>query len=152
MSLKDKLAEDFTEAMRGRQELRLSTLRMLRAGIKNAEVARGRPLDDGEVLEVIAKQIKEREDSIEQFQKAQRSDLAEKEQREMDILKVYMPEQMSREEIVVAAEKIIAETGARGPQDKGKVMPVIMGQLRGRAGGRDINEVVTELLSRPVQS
>ncbi len=149
MSLKDKLAEDFTAAMRGREEQRLSTLRMLRAGIKNAEVARGRALDDGEVLEVIAKQIKEREDSIEQFQKANRSDLAEKEQQEKDILKVYMPEQLSREEIVEVVQKVIAETGARGPQDKGKVMPVIISQLRGRAGGKEINEVVTEALSRP---
>ena len=152
MALKDKLDEDFKEAMRGREERRLSTLRMLRAGIKNAEVARGRPLDEGEIVEVIAKQIKEREESIDIFQKAKRSDLVDKEQQEMNTLKVYMPEQVSREEISAVAQKVISETGARGPQDKGKVMPMIIGQLRGRAAGKEINEVVTELLSRGSQS
>lgn len=150
MALKDKLDEDFKDAMRGREARRLSTLRMLRAGIKNAEVARGRPLVEGEIVEVIAKQIKEREESSDIFEKGQRPDLADKEREEANILKVYMPEQASREEILAVVQKVISETGARGPQDKGKVMPVVIGQLKGKAAGKEINDVVTEQLSRAV--
>lgn len=149
MDLREKLAEDFKEAMRSKDEHRLSALRLLRAAIKNAEVARGKTLEEGAVVEVIGRQIREREESIEQFKKGQRPDLVAKEEQQLAALRPYMPKQLSREEIAEAAQKVISESGARGPQDKGKVMPVIMGQLRGKAGGREINEVVTELLSRP---
>jgi len=100
------------------------------------------------VAGVIAKQVKQRRDSIEEFRKGAREDLMAKEEAEMALLLAYLPEQMSREEITEAARRVIAETGASAPGDKGKVMPVLINQLRGRAEGRQINEVVTELLAQ----
>lgn len=147
MSLKEKLAEDLKEAMRARDETRKSAIRMALAAIKNAEVAAIKEFDDPEVLGVIAKQVKQRRESIEEFRKAGRQDLVEKETAEMRVLESYLPAQMSREEIAVEARKVVEEVGARGPQDKGKVMAAIMPRLAGRAEGRTVNEVVTEILS-----
>lgn len=147
MSLKEKLAEDLKDAMRSRDESRKTAIRMLLTAIKNAEVAAIRQFDDAEVLAVIAKQVKQRRESIEEFKKAGRQDLVDKEMAEMRVLEAYLPAQMSRDEIVAEAQKVIAELGARGPQDKGKVMGAIMPRLSGRAEGRLVNEVVTELLA-----
>lgn len=147
MSLKEKLAEDLKDAMRSRDESRKTAIRMLLTAIKNAEVAAIRQFDDAEVLAVIAKQVKQRRESIEEFNKAGRQDLVDKEMAEMRVLEAYLPAQMSRDEIVAEAQKVIAELGARGPQDKGKVMGAIMPRLSGRAEGRLVNEVVTELLA-----
>ena len=134
-------------AMRARDETKLSVIRMVRAAVKNAEVAKGGELDDAGVMAVIQKDVKEHRDSIAEFQKGNRQDLVARSESEMAILSSYLPEQLSREDIAAAVRKVIAETGAQGLSDRGKVMPVIMGQLRGKAEGRDINEVVTELLS-----
>lgn len=147
MSLKEKLAEDLKDAMRARDETRKSAIRMALAAIKNAEVAAIKEFGDAEVLGVIAKQVKQRRESIEEFQKAGRQDLVDKETAEMRVLESYLPAQMSREEIVAEARKVVEEVGARGPQDKGKVMAAIMPRLAGRAEGRTVNEVVTEILS-----
>lgn len=147
MSLKEKLAEDLKEAMRARDETRKSAIRMALAAIKNAEVAAIKQFGDPEVLGVIAKQVKQRRESIEEFRKAGRQDLVDKETAEMRVLESYLPAQMSREEIVAEARKVVDEVGARGPQDKGKVMAAIMPRLAGRAEGRTVNEVVTEILS-----
>ena len=118
-----------------------------RAGIKNAEVAKGGPLDEAGVLQIIVKEVKERKDSLVEFQKASRNDLIETAELEIGILMVYMPEQLSLEEVEAAAKAVIQQVGAAGPSDKGKVMSVIMGQLRGKADGSEINAVVTELLA-----
>jgi len=149
MSLKDKLADDLKDALRQGDETRKSAIRMTIAAVKNAEVAAIKQLDDPEVLAVIAKQVKQRKESIEEFGKAGRQDLVDKEAAEMRILETYLPPAMSREEIVQEARKVIAEGGAKGPGDKGKVMSALMPLLAGRAEGRLINEVVTELLANP---
>jgi len=148
MSLKEQLSTDLKEALRAGDERRKSTLRFLMAAIHNAEIEAGHELEDGGVASVIAKQVKQRRDSIEEFRKGAREDLVAKEEAELALLLAYLPEQMSREEIAEAARRVIAETGASVPGDKGKVMPVLINQLRGRAEGRQINEVVTELLAQ----
>lgn len=147
MSLKEQLANDLKEAIRQGDEARKTSIRMVTWAIKNAEVAAGKPLTDAEVLSVIARQIKQRRESIAEFSKAQRQDLVEKEEAELRVLQSYMPPPATREEIVEAARRVIAEVGARSPADKGKVMPVLIRELAGRAEGREINEVVTDLLA-----
>jgi len=126
--------------------VRRATLRLLLSSVRNTEIARRADLADGDILGVIAKEIKQRQESIEAFKQGSRQDLVDKEEAEMAVLKGYLPEQVSHEEIVAVARRIIAEAGAHGPGDKGKVMPKIIAQLKGRADGREINEVVTGLL------
>ena len=155
MSLKDQLNADLRDAMRAGEETRKSTLRLLITAIRNAEIpAEGATapatrieLDDGGVLNVIRREVKQRRDSIDAYVNANRRDLAEREEAELAILATYLPAQMSRDEIEVVVRDVIQRVGASGPADKGKVMPVIMSELRGKAEGRDINAVVTELLA-----
>jgi hypothetical protein len=147
MSLKDRLAEDLKDAIRGADERRKIAIRLVVAAVKNVEVAQGAPLDDSGVLKVISKEASRRRESIDQFRKGQREDLVALEEAELVILQTYLPPAVSRDEIVQAARAVIAQVGARGPADKGKVMPVLIGQLAGRAEGREINEVVTQLLA-----
>ncbi|HEX77874.1 MAG TPA: GatB/YqeY domain-containing protein [Dehalococcoidia bacterium] len=146
MSLQERLREDLKEAIRQGDMPRRSAIRMVMAAITNAEKAQGTTLDDPGVLGIIAKQVKQRRESIEAFDKGGRSDLVGQETAELAVLEAYLPRQMSRDEIVAEARKVIEEVGARGPGDKGKVMPKLIAQLRGRAEGKDINAVVTELL------
>jgi len=152
MALKDKLAGDLKEAIRGRDERRKTAIRLVVAAIKNAEVAGGSPLDDAGVLKVVSKEVRRHRESIEGFQKGGRQDLVDQEEAELAVLQSYLPPAMSREEIVKAAREVIAQAGARGPADKGKVMPILISQLAGRAEGREINEVVTGLLAELSQS
>jgi len=147
MSLKDKLAEDLKDAIRKGDETRKTALRMAITAIKNAEVAAIKQFDDSEVIGVIAKQAKQRRESIEEFQKANRQDLADREAAELKVLESYLPAQMSRDEIIAEARKAIQEAGARGPGDKGRVMSLLMPRLAGRADGKAVNEAVTELLA-----
>lgn len=146
MTLRARLTEDLRSALRGRDERRKSTIRLLLAAIRNAEIAAGTELDDAGIQQVVSREVRQRRESIEEFRKGGRQDLVDKEQAELDLLLTYLPQQMDRAEIEAAARRVIAETGARGLQDKGKVMPALINQLRGRADGREINEVVTELL------
>jgi uncharacterized protein YqeY len=152
MSLKDRLATDLREAIRSGDERRKIAVRMATAAIKKAEVAQGEPLDDAGVLKVIAKEVRQRRESIEQFQKGGRQDLVDQEEAELAVLLSYLPPAMSREEIIQAAQEVIDRVGASGPGDKGKVMPVLISELAGRAEGREINEVVTELLAQVPRS
>lgn len=146
-TLKERIQAELHDAMRARQETRKSALRMLTAAIRNAEIeARVPALDDAQVLAVIQKQVKQRQDSIAEFQKAGRQDLVEKEAGEMAVLQEFLPAQASREEIEAAARAVIAETGASSAKDIGRVMPVLVKRFAGTADGRAINEVVRGLL------
>lgn len=147
-SLKEKLTEDLKQAMRSGDTLKRSAIRLLLAAIKNAEIAKQKELEDGDILSIIAKEIRQRRESIEAFKSGNRQDLVAKEEAELVTLEGYLPPQMSREEIIKAARQVIQEVGARGPGDKGKVMPQLIAQLKGRADGQEINAVVTELLAQ----
>jgi len=146
-NLKEKLSVDLKKAMRGGDKARRSAIRLILAAVHNAEIARQSSLTDGDVLGVIAKEARQREESIQAFKQGNRQDLVAQEEAELAVLQEYLPKQMTREEIVVEARKVIEEVGAQGPKDKGKVMPKLIAELKGRADGRQINEVVTELLS-----
>lgn len=160
-TLKDRIQADLTDAMRARDETRKSALRMLMAAIRNAEIpaapedeaaleamaaAQKTGLSDEAVTEVVLKQVKQRRDSIDSFRKANREDLASKEQAELTVLEAYLPQQASRDEIEAFAAKVVAETGASGARDIGKVMPRVVAEFKGRADGRVVNEVVRSLL------
>jgi uncharacterized protein YqeY len=145
--LKQKLADDLKQALRGGDKVRCSVIRLLLAAINNTEIARQAKLEDADIYGVIAKEIRQRQESIDAFKKGKRDDLVAQEEAEQAILQEYLPQQMTKEEIIAEAQKIIAEVGAGGPGDKGKVMPKLIAQLKGKADGRLINEVVTELLS-----
>jgi uncharacterized protein YqeY len=147
MSLKERLADDLMDAIRKREESRKTAIRMATWAIKNAEVEKGAQLSDPDVIAILGREAKRRKESIAEFEKAGRDDLVAKEQAELEVLQTYLPEQISRDEIMKAAREVIAEVGAGGPADKGKVMPVLIGRLAGRAEGREINEVVSELLA-----
>lgn len=147
MALLQKLKEDLKQALRDGDKARVTAIRLVIADINNAEIAKGGPLDDSGILSVIAKRTKQYRESIDAFSKGNRHDLVVKEESELTVLIQYLPEQMSREEIVNAARQVIKEVGARGPADKGKVMSKLMAQLKGRAEGREVNDVVSELLA-----
>ena len=146
-SLSDTVSSDITAAMKAKDAQRLSALRMLKAAIMNKSVEKGRDLDDGEVLQVVAALVKQRRDSIEQFSKAGRSDLVEKETGEIAILDHYLPPAVTPDEIDSAVAAAIAETGATSPKDMGKVMKAVMPKLAGKnADGRAVNEAVCRKL------
>jgi uncharacterized protein YqeY len=146
-SLKEKLNNDLKQAMRDGDKVKRSVVRLVLAAIQNAEIAKQATLEDGDVLGIIAKEIRQHQESIDAFRAGNRQDLIDQEEAELKILQEYLPKQMTRDEVVAEAKKIIAEVGAQGPGDKGKVMPKIIAQLKGKADGREINAVVTELLS-----
>jgi hypothetical protein len=125
----------------------VSTLRLLLSEIRNAEIAQQKPADDSKVLDVIAREVKRRRESIEAFKQGNRSDLVAQEEAELAVLVTYLPEQMSREEIVATARQVIDTIGAQGPGDKGKVMSQLMPQLKGKADGKEASDIVTELLA-----
>ena len=146
VSLKERLNSDLKQAMKSGDNVRRSVLRLLLAAIKNAEIARRADLEEGDILGIIAKESRQRQESIDAFKQGNRQDLVDKEEAELAILKEYLPQQMSRDEIIEVARQVIEEVGAQGPSDKGKVMPKLIAQLKGKADGREINAVVTELL------
>ncbi len=147
MSLQERLQEDLRDAMRQKDELRRTTLRMIRAAIQNEEIALQKQLDDAGVLKILATQVRQHQESITEFQRGKRLDLVEKEEAELAIIRHYMPRQASQEEITQMARDIIAKVGARGPTDMGKVMGQLMPQLRGKADGSQVSQVVAQLLA-----
>lgn len=148
MSLNERLTEDMKTAMKAGAagKARLDTIRFLRSALKNVEIDKKAPLTDEDVLGVITKQVKQLKDSIDEFQKAGRSDLVEKAQAEVTVLSDYLPQQMSEAEVRDLARQIIADVGAQGPKDMGKVMGPLVARTKGRADGKLVNQVVKELL------
>ena len=147
MSMNDQVGADIAAAMKARDTSRLSALRMLKAAVMNKGVEKGRDLDDAEVLQVIASLVKQRRDSIEQFGKAGRTDLVDKETAELNVLQAYLPAGATPEEINAAVAEAIAETGASSPKDMGKVMKAVMPKLAGKnADGKAVNEAVRRTL------
>ena len=147
-SLRGRLREDLKDAMRARDVVRRDTIRLVQAAIKNVEIERrGAELSDADVVVIMQRQVKQRHESITQYEQVKRSDLADVERAELAVIEAYLPQQMSREEIVVTARAMIEQLGARGPSDRGKVMGGLMGQLRGKADGATVNAVVSELLA-----
>jgi uncharacterized protein YqeY len=147
MALAEKIRTDLEQSLRKNDKLRVSVLRLVLSSLHNAEIAQQKKLDDAGVLTVLDKEAKMRRESIEAFEKGNRQDLVDKEKAELAMLLEYLPEQMTRDQIVAAARKVISELGASGPKDKGKVMSQLMPQLRGKAQGQEVSEVVNELLS-----
>ena len=147
MTLTEKVNADIAAAMKAKNAARLSALRMMKAAIMNKEVEKGRSLDDGEVAQVVTSLVKQRRDSIEQFSKAGRTDLVDKESAEIGVLEAYLPPAATADEIDAAIAAAIAETGAASAKDMGKVMKAVMPKLAGKnADGRTVNDAVRRKL------
>ena len=148
-SLLEKIKSDLTAAQKERDELLVSTLRYFLSAVKDREIElrpQGREIDDVEVVSLIEKQIKQRKESIAEFEKAQRQDLVEKETKEMGILSAYMPAQMSEEEVQKLVDEAIFQSGAKAQSDMGKVMALLMPQTKGKADGAMVSRMVKEKL------
>ncbi|MBU8898375.1 GatB/YqeY domain-containing protein [Corallococcus sp. H22C18031201] len=148
-TLKERIDADLKDAMRSKNELTTSVLRMLKSSVKYKEVEPGASaLDDAGVLQVIAGLIKQRRDSVEQFRAGGRPELADKEEAEISVLQGYLPQQLSPDELIAAIQAAIAEVGAKGPKDMGAVMKNVNPKVQGRAEGRAISEAVKAQLAK----
>ena len=145
-TLTGKIRTDMTDAMKAQQKERLSTLRMIQSALKNEQIDVGHELSDEEALTVIRKAVKQRLDSIEQYTSAGRTELADKERREMDLLKAYMPPELSDAELESGLREIVASTGAQSKKDMGKVMKEATARYKGRVDGKKIQEIASRLL------
>ncbi|MGE0808216.1 MAG: GatB/YqeY domain-containing protein [Burkholderiaceae bacterium] len=145
MTLKDRITEDMKASIRARESVRLSANRMLLAAIKQKEVDERITVDDAQVAAIVDKLIKQRKDSVAQFEQAGRTELADKEKAEIDVLSAYLPQQASAADVAAAVDAAIAVTGAAGPQDMGKVMGVLKAQLAGRT---DLSAVSAQVKAR----
>ncbi len=148
MNLKEQIDQDFKNALKEKKQEALSVLRMVKSAIKNKEIERKNELKDKEIIEVLQKEIKQRKESISDFEKGGRSDLVEKEKKEVDVLLKYMPKQMTKEEIKKETQKAMKEVGAENSADFGKVMGKLMSQLKGKADGKEVAQIVKEELSK----
>ncbi len=144
--LTEQIRADLTASMKARDAERTSNLRMLQAAIKNEQIAAGHELSDEEALAVIRKAVKQRQDSVEQYTKGNRPELAAKEAAEMVMLKEYLPPELSDEELETGIREIVASTGAQSKKDMGKVMKEATARYKGRADGKKIQEIVSKLL------
>jgi uncharacterized protein len=145
--LNDQISEDLKNAMKNKEEKTLSAVRMLKAAMQLKMIDKKvKILADEDILDIIQKQVKQRKDSIVEFQKGGRQDLIDKEQGEINILQKYLPQQMSYEEIKKITQEVIAATGATSKADIGKVMKELMPKVKGKADGREVNKAVSELL------
>jgi len=147
MGLEERLIDEMKQAMKANDKLRLSTIRMIRTAIKNREIEERKKLDDTVILKVIQGMVRKGEESVEQFKLGRRMDLVEKETKEIEILKSYLPQPLSQEEILRIIDQTIEETQASSLKDLGKVMKSVMPKLGGRAEGALINQLVKERLS-----
>lgn len=148
MSLLERLNNDMKQAMKNKEKDRLTTIRMIKASLQNEAIKFGRQeLSDEEELTVLSREVKQRKDSLQEFEKAGREDLVEKIQTELKHVEVYMPQQLSEEEVAEIVKEAIAETGAASKADMGRVMAVIMPKVKGKADGSLINKLVQQHLS-----
>ena len=147
MSLKARITEDMKTAMKAKEAARLATIRLLLAAIKQKEVDERVELDDAAVAAVIEKLVKQRKDSVTQYEAANRQDLADVEKAEINILSAYLPEKMSSEEVAAAVAAAVAQTGAKGPADMGKLMGVLKPQLAGKAYMAEVSKLVKAALA-----
>ena len=148
--MEERLLQEMKEAMKSGDKLRLSTIRMIRSALKNKEIELRKALDDGEIQKVIQGMVRKGEESLEQFKLGGRMDLVEKEGKEIEILKSYLPQAMTREEILKVIDEAIQETQSTSAKDMGKVMKSVMPKLQGKADGKLINQLVKERLSPEV--
>jgi hypothetical protein len=146
-SLEEVIFNDMKEALKYQEKLRLSTLRMIRAAIKNAEISKREKLNENEIVAIIASNLKKVEESLDIFIKGQRPDLADNAKKEIEIIKEYLPEQLSEEEIKKVAQEIILKFNFKSSKDIGLVMREIMPQLKGKADGKLVNKIVKDLLN-----
>ena len=146
MSLEQKINDDYVHAMKHGEQSRKDTLRLLRAAVKNAAIEAGHPLADGEVLAVLAKQAKQRRDSIEQFGKGGRPDLVVLEEAELAVIESYLPQQLTEAEIEAVVRRHVAALGVTGPAEMGKVMAPVMAEVAGQADGKVVSGVVRRVL------
>ena len=146
MSLLNRLTEELKEALRAGNHTKLSVIRLLKSSIKNREIEKMAPLTDEEVIGIIMTALKQRRESIEQFQKGGREDLVQKEKSELEVLQTFLPQQLSEEELAGEIQAVIREVGASSPKDMGKVMKILMIRLKGRAEGAKVSSLVKELM------
>ncbi len=146
MTIAERLDADLKDALRARDAIRTSTIRLARAAIKNAEIDRRRPLADDEVIAVLQHEVKRRREAIEGFERGGRDDLVQKEKLEMAILLSYLPPRLSDDEVRVLASQVAAEIGAAGERDFGRVMGQVMKRVAGRAEGKAVERIVREVL------
>ena len=152
MSLEEKILNDYKEAMKAKDTLKSSVLSFLRADMMNLAIAKKKAkLDDSEAVSIIKKQIKQRQDSIEQFSKGGRVEMAEKEKKELEILKTYLPAELPAEEIKKIIEEAVISTGAQDMKDMGRVMKEVQVKAAGQADGKLVSDLVRERLSKPAE-
>ncbi|MDO3377653.1 GatB/YqeY domain-containing protein [Geoalkalibacter halelectricus] len=142
MSLNENLNTAMKEAMKAKDSLRLSAIRLIRSAIKNREIEERRPLDDEGIIAVLSTLAKQRRDSVEAYRQSGREDLAEKEEKELAVIQEFLPRPLSEEEIAAIIDQAVAQTGAAGPRDMGKVMKIVSAETKGRADGRLVSERV----------
>ncbi len=147
MGLKAQLLQDMKEAMKAKDKVRLSTIRMINSLIKNAEIEKRGELTDDEIIQLLMKYAKQRKEAIEMYEKGGRQDLVEKEKAELAVVESYLPKQMSEEEIRELVKEAVEATGASSPKDIGKVMQHVMPKVKGRADGSVVNKIVREMLA-----
>ncbi|GAB6035670.1 GatB/YqeY domain-containing protein [Fundidesulfovibrio butyratiphilus] len=147
MSLSQRIETDFVAAYKAKDDVRVAVLRMLKTAAKNKQVELRRPLADDELLDVLAKQVKQRQESIDQFSQAGRNDLADKERAELEVLRDYLPQALTAEETAKAVDQAVASLGATSLKDMGKVMQAVLGANKGRVDGKLVSELVKARLS-----
>ena len=147
MSLREQLDADLLEAVRSKDELRRSALRLIKASVQSEEKSRGGALGDDGMVQVLSREAKRRKESIDAFREGNRPDLVEKEEAELSIIAKYLPQQLTEDEVREIARSVIEEVGASGPGERGKVMGKLMPQVKGKADGKMVNQIVGDLLA-----
>jgi len=150
VQISEKLSDDFKAALKAGDRNKVSILRMVKASVKNREIEKGSSLDDEEIYAVLRSFVKKAHEAIEQFSKAGRTELADKEKQELEVLQSYLPQQLGADEIKRIIREAVAESGAAGPKDVGKVMKAVMAKTKGQADGKLVSSLVKEMLESKI--